>query len=94
MNLSEVNTVNELVSQNNTAVEPTVSRLDALVDNLDLNETYDLVLNLVQRLGSYHQSVIEDLKEHNELDRLVVWSQDEQKLHTCYDMLSDVASND
>ena len=94
MNLSEVNTVNELVSQNNTAVEPTVSRLDALVDNLDLNETYDLVLNLVQRLGSYHQNVIEDLKEHNELDRLVVWSQDEQKLHTCYDMLSDVASND
>ena len=94
MNLSEVNTVNELVDQNNTPVEPSVSRLDCLIDDLDLNETYDLVLNLVQKLGTFHQSVIETLKEENEVDRLVVWSQDEQKLHTCYDLLSEVSNNE
>ena len=94
MNLSEVNTVNDLVDQNNTPVEPSVSRLDSLVENLDLEETYDLVLNLVQRLGTFHQSVINDLKEQNEVDRLVVWSQDEQKLHTCYDLLSEVSNNE
>ena len=94
MNLSEVNTVNELVNQNNTPVEPSVSRLDCLVDNLSLEETYNLALNLVQRLGTYHQSCIEELKEQNEVDRLVVWSQDEQKLHTCFDLLSEVANND
>ena len=94
MNLSQVNTVTELVEQNNTAVEPNVSRLDALVEHLELEETYTLALNLIQRLGSFHQSVIEDLKEQNEVDRLVVWSADEQKLHTCYDLLSEVADND
>ena len=94
MNLSQVNTVTELVEQNNTAVEPNVSRLDALVENLELEETYTLALSLIQRLGSFHQSVIEDLKQQNEVDRLVVWSADEQKLHTCYDLLSEVADND
>ena len=94
MNLSQVNTVDELLEQNNTAVEPSVSRLDALVENLELEETYELALSLVQRLGTFHQSVIEDLKEQNELDRLVVWSADEQKLHTCWDLLNEVSNND
>ena len=94
MNLSTVNTVDELVKQNNTAVEPNTSQLDALVEQLDLTETYTLALRLIQTVGSFHQSVIEDLKEEAELDRLVVWAQDEQKLHTCYDLLSEVSNND
>ncbi len=95
MNLSTVNTVNELVKQNNTATPPNTSQLDALVENLDLTDTYTLALSLIQRLGSFHQSVIEDLKsEATELDRLVVWTQDEQKLHICHDLLSEVAAAD
>ena len=95
MNLSTVNTVNELVEQNNTAVEPNTSQLDALVEQLDLTDTYTLALSLIQRLGSFHQSVIEDLKEEaTELDKLVVWAQDEQKLHICHDLLSEVAAAD
>ena len=94
MNLSQVTTPAELVEQNNTAVEPNTSQLDALVEQLDLTETYTLVLSLVQRLGSFHQSVIDDLKNDGELDRLVVWAQDEQKLHTCHDLLSEVAAAD
>ena len=90
-----MNTVNELVEQNNTATPPNTSQLDALVENLGLEETYNLALTLVQRLGTFHQSVIEDLKEEaTELDRLVVWSADEQVLHTCYDLLKQVADND
>ena len=94
MNLSEVNTVTELLNQNSEPTPPNTTQLDALVENLGLEETYTLALTLVQRLGTYHQSVIDDLKEQNELDRLVVWSADEQKLHTCFDLLSEVASND
>ena len=94
MNLSQVNTVDELLEQNNTATEPNTTQLDALVEQLELQETYELALSLVQRLGTYHQTVIENLKEDAELDRLVVWSADEQKLHTCFDLLSEVASND
>ena len=96
MNLSTVNTPAELEAQNNTPVEPSVSRLDALVEELDINETYELSLKLLQQLGSYHQYVIKHLQEQPpvELERLVVWSADEQKLHTCYDLLDQVANND
>ena len=94
MNLSQVATPAQLVEQNNTATPPSTSQLDALVENLSLNETYELALSLIQRLGGFHQSVIEDLKEESDLDRLVVWSADEQTLHTCYDLLKQVADND
>ncbi len=95
MNLSQVTTPAQLVAQNNTATPPNTSQLDALVENLELTETYELALTLIQRLGTFHQSVIEDLKEEaTELDRLVVWSADEQKLHTAYDLVSEVAEAD
>ena len=95
MNLSQVATPAQLLEQNNEPTPPNASQLDALVENLELNETYELALKLVQRLGSFHQSVVDDLKsEGTELDRLVVWSADEQKLHTCYDLLNEVYNND
>ena len=94
MNLSSVSTPAELVEQNNTAVAPSTSQLDALVDKLDLAETYSLALRLIQTVGSFHQSVMEDLKEEAELDRLVLWSQDEQKLHNAYDLLLEVSEHD
>ena len=91
MNLSEVNTPAELLEQNNEPQPPNTSQLDALTENLGLEETYELALNMVQRLGSFHLSVVEDLKEQgNELDRLVTWVQDEQKLHTAYDLIRQV----
>ena len=94
MNLSQVATPAELLELNNTPTEPNTTQLEALVEQLDLNETYELALKLVQNLGSFHQSVIEDLKQEAELDRLVVWSADEQKLHTCWNLLNEVSSND
>ena len=94
MNLSQVTTPAQLVKQNNEPTPPNTTQLDALVEDLGLEETYTLALTLVQRLGSFHQSVIDDLKEQNELDRLVIWSADEQKLHTCYDLLFEVSEND
>ena len=95
MDLKSVTTPAELVNQNNEPVAPNTDRLDALVEGLELNETYELALKLVQRLGSFHQSVVEQLKEEaTDLDRLVVWVEDERQLHTCYDLLSEVYNND
>ena len=94
LNLSQVTTPADLVQQNNEPTPPNTSQLDALVENLDLEETYTLALSLVQRLGSFHQSVIEQLKEEADCDRLVVWAQDEQTLHTCWDLLNEVSNND
>ena len=95
MDLKSVTTPAELVNQNSEPVAPNTDRLDALVEGLELNETYELALKLVQRLGSFHQSVVEQLKEEaTDLDRLVVWVEDERQLHTCYDLLSEVYNND
>ena len=95
MNLSQVTTPADLVAQNNEPQAPNTSQLDALVENLELTETYELALTLIQRLGTFHQSVIDDLKEAGtELNKLVVWSQDEQLLHTAYDLLKEVSDHE
>lgn len=94
MNLSEVNTPAELIEQNNTAIEPNTSQLDALVEQLTLEEAYAHVMSVINKLGCYHQSVMDELKESNDLDKLVVWAQDEQKLHTMWDMMNEVANNE
>ena len=92
MNLSTVNTPDELVTQNNTPVEPNTSRLDALLEDLDLNESYEVVMKLLQNLGHYHQAVCDQLKEEGDVERLLVWAQDEQSLHNAYDLVHQVAS--
>ncbi len=94
LNLSQVTTPADLVSQNNEPTPPNTSQLDALVEDLGLEETYTLALTLIQRLGSFHQSVVEDLKEQNDLERLVVWTQDEQKLHTAWNLVNEVSEAD
>ncbi len=92
--MSQVTTPADLVQQNNEPTPPNTSQLDALVEDLGLEETYTLALTLIQRLGSFHQSVVEDLKEQNDLERLVVWTQDEQKLHTAWNLVSEVSEAD
>ena len=94
MELSTINTPQELVELNNQPVPPSVSRLDSLIEDLSLEETYDLVGSLIQRLGQFHQSTIEQIKEEGDCDRLVVWSQDEQTLHHCHDMIRQVSEHE
>ena len=95
MDLKSVTTPAELVNQNSEPAPPNTDRLDALVEGLELNETYELALKLVKRLGSFHQSVVEQLKEEaTDLDRLVVWSADEQKLHTAWNLVNEVSEAD
>jgi len=94
LELSTINTPQELVELNNQPVPPSVSRLDSLIEDLSLEETYDLVGSLLQRLGQFHQSTIEQLKEEGDTDRLVVWSQDEQTIHHCHDMIRQVSEHE
>ena len=102
MNMSEVNTVDDLLAlvgeteeTETTKTEESENRFGEFIDSLELDEAYTLALSLLVKLGSFHQGVIEDLKEEgNELDRLVVWAQDEQKIHTAYDLLNEVVNND
>ena len=94
MELSTINTPQDLVELNNEPTPPSVSRLDSLIEDMDLNETYELSLRLIQNLGKFHQHMIETMKEEGDCDRLVLWVQDEQKLHTCHDLLHDVYESD
>ena len=96
MDLKSVTTPAELVNQNQEPVAPDADRLDALVESLDLdlNETYELTKRLVQRLGSFHQSVVAQLTEEGETERAVVWAQDEKLLETAWKLLNEVADNE
>ena len=76
LNLSQVTTPADLVTQNNEPTPPNTSQLDALVEDLGLEETYTLALTLVQRLGTYHQSVIEELKEEGVKTEIIPWIED------------------
>tara|TARA_R110002049_G_scaffold97626_1_gene237812 strand:- start:12 stop:308 length:297 start_codon:yes stop_codon:yes gene_type:complete len=97
MNLSNVETVNDLLAlaaETEETVEPETDKLDEFINTLDVEEGYQLALKVIQRLGNFHQGAVETLKEEGtELDRLVVWVQDEQKLHTAYNLLNEVAEN-
>ena len=102
MNLSNVETVDDLLAlaaePEETTIEEDIEaekvKLDEFIDTLNLEEGYSLALKVLQKLGNFHQGVVESLKEEGtELDRLVVWAQDDQKLHVAYDLLNEVANN-
>ena len=98
MNLSNVETVDDLLalaSETEETVEPETDKLDEFIDTLNLEEGYSLALKLLQKLGNFHQGVVEQLKEEgNDLDRLVVWAQDETKLHAAWNLVNEVADNE
>ena len=98
MNLSNVETVDDLLAlaaETEETVEPETDKLDEFINTLELEEGYSLALKLLQKLGNFHQGVVEQLKEEgNDLDRLVVWAQDEQKLHQAWNLVNEVADNE
>ena len=94
MDLSTINTVQDLVNQNNTEDLDKVAQLMDTIE-LDLDDTYELTKRLVQRLGSFHQSVIEDLKsDPDAVDQRDVWVRDERLLETVWVTLDDIQSRD
>ena len=97
MNLSNVETVDDLLplaAETEETVEPESDKLDEFINTLELEEGYSLALKLLQKLGNFHQGVVEQLKEEgNDLDRLVVWAQDEAKLHAAWNLVNEVADN-
>ena len=98
MNLSNVETVDDLLAlaaETEETAEPETDKLDEFINTLELEEGYSLALKLLQKLGNFHQGVVEQLKEEgNDLDRLVVWAQDEQKLHQAWNLVNEVADNE
>ena len=98
MNLSNVETVDDLLAlaaETEETVETETDKLDEFINTLELEEGYSLALKLLQKLGNFHQGVVETLKEEgNELDRIVVWAQDEVKLHQAWNLVNEVADNE
>ena len=106
MNLDTINTVDELLNQNQ--VEPTV---DEIVDNIlsedeeektpvdtvcDIvfnehpNVGYDTLERIVDGLIHLHQEVLTDKIEEKDVDSVVFWSKDLQNLRTIRNLLNDI----
>ena len=96
MDLTTITNVSDLIEQNNT---PEVDNVDTIMDtvrsmDLGVDEHYQLVKSLIQKLGHFHQTVIEDLKDGDDFTKLMIWIQDEKMLNTCWDIINDVQGND
>ena len=98
MNLSNVETVDDLLAlaaETEETVEPETDKLDEFINTLVLEDGYSLALTRPQKLGHFHQGVVEQLKEEGtDVDRLVVWAQDEAKLHQAWNLVNEVADNE
>ena len=102
MNMSEVNTVDDLLAMVGETEETTIEedieaekdKLDEFIDTLNLEEGYSLALKVLQKLGNFHQGVVESLKEEGtELDRIVIWAQDERNIYQAWKLVKEVADN-
>ena len=97
MNLNEINNVSDLINANQVAPDcdsQLVDKVLSMIDNdPDITPEQILLLatNLVAQVGAYHFRVIESLKNDPEqVAKRDVWIQDEQKIHTAYDILNEV----
>ena len=101
MNLSEITNVNDLIEANQVAPDCDTSLVDTVLDLIDndpdITPTQILVLaqNLVAQVGAYHDRVVKTLADDPESVELRdVWVKDEQKLHTAWNLLQEVSTNE
>ena len=101
MNLSEITNVNYLIEANSTTPDVDNTLADKILDLIDndpdVTPTQILVLaqNLVAQVGAYHDRVVKTLADDPESVELRdVWVKDEQKLHTAWNLLQEVSTNE
>ncbi len=101
MNLSEITNVNDLIEANEVAPDCDTSLVDTVLEMInndeDITPTQILVLaqHLVSQVGAFHDRVVKTLADDPESVELRdVWVRDEQKLHTAWNLLQEVSTNE
>ena len=101
MNLSEITNVNDLIEANGTTPDVDNTLADKILDLIDndpdVTPTQILVIaqNLVAQVGAYHDRVVKTLADDPEsVEVRDVWVRDEQKLHTAWNLLQEVSTNE
>lgn len=90
MDLNTINTPSDLIQQNSTPTDPVQDIVDNQVMELTPKQVMELTQKLVGMLGGWHQSVAEDFMKDGDIEKCVTWMKDEQKLHTCWDILDNI----
>ena len=99
MNLSELNSVQELLAANQLPADCDSPLVDKVLDLLDNDEevtpqqVLNLAMNLVAQVGAHHDRVVKHLEDDTEaVDVRDVWVVDEAKLHVAWNLLNEVYS--
>ena len=85
MELSKLNTVNELLAANSQPAEAPTEHTDETLyqlalEHLDSAEATKLAMALVEQLAVFHQNTRNELTEAGEAERAAMWSHDEALL--------------
>ena len=92
MNFTEIATPSDLVKLNDT--KSLYELAEDAAGELSYAEGLRLAQYLLAALGQMHQTTAEEELEEGNFDSAAAWFKDEQKLHTCYDLLGSVVIND
>ncbi len=91
MNLEQVNTPQDLVEQNNTQTdEERVTKLLSSVLEEGPKVGLEFVKILVEKLETFHVTMLKDKIENEDMEQIVFWSTDLTKLQNVMDILKDV----
>ena len=91
MNLEQVNTPQDLVEQNNTQTdEERVTKLLSSVLEEGPKVGLEFVKILVEKLETFHVTMLKDKIEDEDMEQIVFWTTDLTKLQNVMDILKDV----
>ena len=86
MDLQPVKTVQDLVELNKAPE----TLLQTLVDEMEGEQVYELVLELISRLGIWHEVVVEQLMEQGHYPQAMEWRVDEMRLEQAHELITRV----
>ena len=87
MDLQPVKTVQDLVELNKSPE----TLLQTRVDEMEGEQVYQLVLELIARLGTWHEVVVEQLIEAGHPAQAMEWRVDEMRLEQAHALITRVS---
>ena len=92
MDLKEINSVNDLLEANK---EPGyLEKMDELIGEAvkaeGLSAAMIVAVNILTKIESVHDMVVEDAIEEKDIDQVLAWTNDGQKINTAISILKTV----
>lgn len=88
MNLKEITTPSELITANET--KSNLELAIAASDHLAVSDTKELLLHLLDLLGTAHDAVAEAEMKNGDTESAFAWSKDEASIHIAWNIINSI----